>query len=88
MSLGPSEFTQRTKDGDVEVLEVELFADLDTGARYVLFPGAGALVALQDDGATRDAVTPLPPLRGRRFGRPSSSAFDPSPPEPPPSPVA
>ena len=87
VSIGPSEFRQRTRDGDVEILDVELFIDLDHPAnRYVRFAGSASLHALQDDKRT-EQVTSLPPLPERRFRRPAGS-YDPSPPEPSPRQVA
>jgi hypothetical protein len=66
---------------------VSLYADLDTGERFVHFPGAGGLTALQANDGKTEAVTTLPPLR-HGLHRPVGSAFEQSPPDPPPVVVA
>ncbi len=89
-SLGESEFRQRTKTGDVEIVAVELFIDYDKPSdKFVHFPGTATLIPLNDDKRV-DEVRPLPPLpAGRReLNRPQSSAYEPSPADPPPRPVA
>ena len=85
VSLGGSEFRQRTRDGGVEILEVEMFFDRDKPMdRYARFPGHQVLTPLQDNSRQTEEVTALPPIRGRKLHRPDSSAFEPALPDQPP----
>lgn len=89
VSLGPSEYVQRNKSGDLEVLNVELFCDVDRRTDfYVRLPGESQLIRLADSDQRRDAVTVLAPLPAgqRRFSRPESGR-NPSPPDPAPVPI-
>ncbi len=87
VSLGKSDRLHRVKGGDVRVVEMELFANLDRMVeRFVKFPGQ-PLVALQDNSEPADRVTSLPPSRNRRISRPNTSAYLESLPEPAPRPV-
>lgn len=85
VSLGKSEFHERTSNGDTRVLDCELFMDYDNPSdRFVSFEGKLGLHPLQSYD-NREQVTKLPPLRGG-FSRPVG-AFEDSPEPPPPRPV-
>jgi len=87
-SLGQTEFRQRTKDGDVEVLAAELFVDVDRPMeRFLRFDPRGQLIAMFQTSGNGDRVTDLGPVPGRRLSRPDSSAHLPAPADPPPRPV-
>ena len=84
---GVGDWPQRQPGGEIEVLEVEVFYNIDKPMeRYVRFPG-GPLTALQDNSAPAEQTIKLAPVKGRRLSRPKSSAFPDPLPEPPPRPV-
>ncbi len=77
VSIGRSEFRQRTRDGDVEILDVELFIDLDHPANgYVRFAGSASLHALQDDKRTEQVTRPAATTRTPGSGDPQRSTYD------------
>jgi hypothetical protein len=70
-SLGPTEYTQRnTRNGKIEVLEAELFVDVDHPTkRYVTIqgiPGVHPLFAASGDREKVENLGPMPRRRNRQ----------------------
>lgn len=87
VSLGQTECTRRLTGGEIEVIAVELFMDLDHPMeKYVRLPGQ-RLMALHDTSGPTEKVTKLGTIKDRRASRPITDTFPAAGPQPPPRPI-